>query len=88
LAELEDQKNVTLALGSSVAKDPSIQEAFAARDRQRLLDLALPGYELLKAYHITQYQYHLPNGALFLSLTDLNNQENNVILSAVALANT
>ena len=88
LAELENQKDVTLALGSSVADDPFIQEAFAARDRQRLLDLALPGYELLKAYHITQYQYHLPNGELFLSLNDLNNQENNGILSVVALSNT
>lgn len=87
-SELENQKELTLALGASVADDPSIQEAFAAKDRQRLLDLTLPGYELLKADHITQYQYHLPNGALFLSLNDLNNQEDNGILSVVALANT
>lgn len=88
LTELENQKDVTLALGSSVADDPSIQEAFAARDRQRLLDLTLPDYELLKAIHITQYQYHLPDGTLFLSLNDLDNRENHGILSAVALANT
>jgi len=88
LTEIDNQKNVTLALGSSVADDPAIQEAFAVRDQQKLLDLTLPGYELLKAYHITQYQFHLPDGALFLSLNDLNNQADNGILSVVELANT
>ena len=88
LTELDDQKNVTLTLGSAIADDQSIQEAFEARDQQRLLDLTLPGYELLKAYHITQYQYYLPNGELFLSLTDLNDQENNRTLSVVTVANT
>ena len=88
LAELENQKNVALALASTTAGNPSIQEAFAARDRERLIELTLANFELLKAYNITQYQYHLPNGERFLSLNDLEDLEDGKSLSVVLLANT
>jgi len=89
LAELENQKNVALALASAAAGNRSIQEAFAERDRQRLTALTLPSYELLKPYNITEYQYHFPNGARFLSLSDLEDHEvDGMPPSAVRLANT
>ena len=88
LAELENQKNVALALASTAAGNPSIQEAFAAKDRERLIELTLANFELLKAYNITQYQYHLPNGERFLSLNDLEDLEDDKSLSVVVLANT
>jgi len=89
LAELENQKNVALALASAAAGNPSIQEAFSERDRQRLIALTLPSFELLGAYNITQYQYHLPNGKRFLNLKDLSPREDNdVSPKVVLLANT
>ncbi|HJR80988.1 MAG TPA: cache domain-containing protein [Anaerolineales bacterium] len=68
-AELENQKQLTLALASEVAGNPGIQEALATRDRQRLLELALPSYKLLKENNsnIILYQYHLSDGTLFFS---------------------
>ncbi|MEO5886961.1 MAG: cache domain-containing protein [Anaerolineales bacterium] len=86
LAELENQKNVALALASTAASNPAIQEAFAARDRGRLIELTRPNFELLKTYNIIQYQYHLPSGERFLSLNDLENLENGKS-SVVVLAN-
>ena len=88
VAELENQKGVALALASAAASNASIQQAFAERDRQKLVALTLPSFEMLKEYKITQYQYHLPNGLRFLSLNDLNNQEEGGFLSVVELANT
>lgn len=87
LAELENQKNVALALASTAAGNPAIQEAFAARDRDKLIELTRANFELLRSYNITQYQYHLPNGERFLSLNDLEGLENGKSLSVVVLAN-
>ena len=60
LAEVENQKQLALALASEAAGNPAIQEAFAKRDRQRLLELVLPSFELLKESNdnIILYQYH------------------------------
>ena len=88
VAELENQKNVSLALASVAAGNPEIQKAFAERDRQRLISLTLPSFELLKSYNITQYQYYLPNGERFLSLNDINDQNVRETLSVVLLANS
>ena len=87
LAELENQKNIALALASTAAGNPAIQEAFAAEDREKLIALTLANFELLKTYNITQYQYHLPNGERFLSLNDPDDMENGKSLSVVVLAN-
>lgn len=88
VAELENQKNVALALASASASNPEIQEALAEGNRQQLLSLTLPGFEILKSYNITQYQYYLPNGERFLSLNDINDQNVTETLSVVLLANS
>jgi GAF domain-containing protein/HAMP domain-containing protein len=87
-AELENQKNVALTLATAAAGNPDIQKAFAEGDRQTLISLTLPSYELLKTYNITQYQYHLPNGERFLSLNDVNDQNAGATLAVVQLANS
>jgi methyl-accepting chemotaxis protein len=71
-AEVENQKQLALTLASEVAGNPAIQEAFAKKDRQRLLELALPSYELLKNSNsnIILYQYHLTDGTLFFNAND------------------
>jgi len=88
IAELENQKNVALTLATAAAGNPEIQKAFAEGDRQTLISLTLPSYELLKTYNITQYQYHLPNGERFLSLNDVNDQNAGATLAVVQLANS
>jgi GAF domain-containing protein/HAMP domain-containing protein len=88
LAELANQKNVALALAASAAGNPSIQEAFAAHDQQKLISLTLPTFEDLKSYNVTQYQFHLPNGERFLSLNDLKNQQVGKTLAVIELANS
>jgi len=90
-AEVENQKQLALTLASVVAGNPAIQEAFAKKDRQRLLELALPGYELLKESNsnIILYQYHLTDGTLFFNANDpAASEASEVTLSpAVLLAN-
>lgn len=88
VAELENQKNVALTLATAAAGNPEIQKAFADGDRQKLISLTLPSYELLKTYNITQYQYHLPNGERFLNLNDVNDQNAGQTLAVVQLANS
>jgi len=90
-AEVENQKQLALALASEVAGNPAIQEAFAKKDRQRLLELTLPGYELLKGSNgnIILYQYHLTDGSIFFNANDpATSEAPEVTLSpAVLLAN-
>ena len=90
-AEVENQKQLALALASEVAGNPAIQEAFAKKDRQRLLELTLPGYELLNGSNgnIILYQYHLTDGSLFFNANDpATSEAPEVTLSpAVLLAN-
>jgi GAF domain-containing protein/HAMP domain-containing protein len=88
VAELENQKNVALALASAAAGDPSIQEAFAQRDRQKLIALTQPTLENLKTYNITQYQFYLPDSKKFLNVNELDNQEVEENLSVVQSANS
>lgn len=71
-AELENQKQLVLTLAIQAAGDPNIQKAFAARDRQELFDLTRPEFVLLQANNanIILYQYHLPDGKLFLNAAE------------------
>ena len=88
LAELENQKNVALTLASAIAGNPSVQVAFAERDREKLMTLTLPALENIKVYNIIQYQYHLPDGNLFLNLNNPDDQGVGKGLSVVQAANS
>ncbi len=69
----ESQKHLVLSLATQVAENPEVQAAFAARDRQRLIDLLLPSYqELAKQYGISQAHFHLPSAQSFLRLHQLD----------------
>ncbi|HET9588611.1 MAG TPA: GAF domain-containing protein [Anaerolineales bacterium] len=71
-AEVENQKQLALALASEAAGNPMIQEAFAAGEEQRLLELAIPSYEHLKESNgnVIIYQYHFADGTLFIDVND------------------
>ena len=71
-AELENQKRLVLSLALEAASDQSIQQAFAERDRQALIELVTPGFMLLQTNNanLVLFQFHLPDGRLFLNATE------------------
>ena len=72
--EIRTQQQRALSLSAAIARQPSIQRAFAARDRARLRDELLPVFEYLKANAgIEQMQFHLPPATSFLRLHDPDN---------------
>ncbi len=67
------QKQLALSLATQLADNPDVQAAFAAGDRQRLIDLTLPAYKTLaKQYGVSQAQFHLPPATSFLRLHQLD----------------
>lgn len=56
----------------AVAENPEIQKAFAARDRERLIELTKPIFEKAKQEGIEQFQFHLPPATSFLRLHQLD----------------
>ncbi len=66
-------ENFSVALATEVANNPAVQEAFANKDRERLIDLTLPSYLILdQEYDIPQYQFHLSPATSFLRLHQLD----------------
>ena len=65
----EAQKQLALSLATQLAENPEVQAAFAAGDRQRLIDLTYPAYQILAdQYGVSQAQFHLPPAVSFLRL--------------------
>lgn len=52
----------------SVVNNPVIQEAFAAKDREKLLKLTAPIFEQAKKEGVAQFQFHLSPATSFLRL--------------------
>lgn len=64
---LQMQANSAVALAASIAADPHIQDAFAARDRETLLALMTPLYATLhERYGVSQAHFHIAPGVSFL----------------------
>jgi len=73
LARLQDIESTVLGLSVEVANNPEVQAAFAAGDRQRLIELTYPSYvQLDAAFDLPQYQFHLPPATSFLRLHSLD----------------
>jgi len=71
-SRLKAKEDLAVALAFEVANNPEVQAAFAAGDRERLIELTLPGYEVLDArFDIPQYQFHLSPATSFLRLHSL-----------------
>ena len=63
------KKDMAMAGAWLVAKDPVVAEAFANKDRERLIELLHPAYlKLHNRYGITIFHFHLPPAASFLRL--------------------
>jgi HAMP domain-containing protein len=57
-----------IAVGQTLARNPDVREAFAAKDRKRLLQSVQPLYPELKAEGITNWMFHAaePDMSVFL----------------------
>ncbi|MDY6952297.1 MAG: cache domain-containing protein, partial [Thermodesulfobacteriota bacterium] len=61
--------DLALSLAHAVAKNPVVAEAFAKRDRKRLIELLQPTYrELHDHFGIRQFHFHVPPATSFLRL--------------------
>ncbi len=70
---LDSLEAFALALSMEVANNPEVQAAFAAKDRERLIELTLPAYEQIDAqFDVPQHQFHLPPAISFLRLHQLD----------------
>ncbi|NWG34891.1 MAG: GAF domain-containing protein [Chloroflexi bacterium] len=71
-SRLKAREDMAVALAAEVANNPEVQAAFAAGDRERLIELTLPGYQMIDTrFDIPQYQFHLPPAVSFLRLHNL-----------------
>ena len=51
---------------TQILANPSVKEAFAERDREKLLNLVSGPYKKLKDVGVTQFHFHLPDSRSFL----------------------
>lgn len=69
LNDIESRKNAALSLAYLAAKNPEVAEALAQRDRNRLITLLYPAYQILeKDFGVRQFHFHLPPATSFLRL--------------------
>ncbi len=67
VASVDSEGRVARAMSALVAGMPKVQEAFAARDRETLSELFVPGFQTLKkSYGVRQFQFHTPPATSFL----------------------
>jgi len=73
LNDIEFKKNMAMSLAYLVAKNPNVAEAFAKRNRRRLIELLHPAYQRLhEAFGIKQFHFHVPPATSFLRLHALD----------------
>ncbi len=64
---IRTKKDLALSLAYTVAKNPVVAEAFAQRDRNRLMELLHPAYlKLHEDFGIKQFHFHVPPATSFL----------------------
>ncbi|MES9943802.1 MAG: methyl-accepting chemotaxis protein [Candidatus Thiodiazotropha sp.] len=67
VAGIESEGRLARAMSALVAGIPLVQEHFAARDRDALEALFVPGFQVLKKeYGVRQFQFHEPPATSFL----------------------
>jgi PAS domain S-box-containing protein len=69
LNDIESRKNAALSLAYLAAKNPEVAGALARRDRNRLITLLYPAYQILERdFGVRQFHFHLPPATSFLRL--------------------
>ncbi len=73
LMTIDMKKNMAMSLAYLVAKNPDVAEAFAKRDRRRLIDLLHPAYQRLhEDFGVKQFHFHVPPATSFLRIHALD----------------
>ncbi len=74
LNDIEFKKNMAMGLAYLAAKNCEVAEAFAERDRERLIELLEPAYQTLhKDFDVQQFHFHTEHATSFLRLHALDN---------------
>jgi methyl-accepting chemotaxis protein len=67
VAGIESEGRLARAMSALIAGIPEVQSNFAARDRNALASLFVPGFKVLKEqYGVRQFQFHEPPATSFL----------------------
>ncbi len=67
--QIKDRERSALSLAYQVAQQSAVQEAFARKDRQTLIDLLLPSYKILaEEFDVKQFHFHIKPATSFLRL--------------------
>jgi len=73
LNDIDFKTNMAMSLAYLVAGNPDVAEAFAKRDRKRLIDLLHPAYQRLNQdLGVKQFHFHVPPATSFLRLHALD----------------
>jgi PAS domain S-box-containing protein len=73
LNDIELEKNRAMSLAYLAAGNPDVAEAFAKRDRARLIELLYPAYQILhQDFGVKQFHFHVPPATSFLRLHALH----------------
>ena len=73
LNDIDFKTNMAMGLAYLVARNPDVAEAFAKRNRKRLIDLLHPAYQALHdGFGIKQFHFHVPPATSFLRLHALD----------------
>lgn len=74
LNDIEFKKNMAMALAYLTAQNCDVAEAFAQRDKERLIELLQPAYEKLHMdFDVQQFHFHTAHATSFLRLHALDN---------------
>lgn len=73
LNEIDFRTNMAMSLAYLVATNPDVAEAFAKRDRNRLIELLHPAFKILhEDFAIKIFHFHVPPATSFLRLHALD----------------
>ena len=73
LNEIDFKTNMAMSLACLAARNADVAEAFAKRDRKRLIDLLHPAYQKLhERFGVKQFHFHVPPATSFLRLHALD----------------
>jgi len=73
LNDIEFKRNMAMSLAYLAAQNCEVAEAFAFRDRDRLIELLRPAYETLhKDFDVQQFHFHTEHATSFLRLHALD----------------
>jgi methyl-accepting chemotaxis protein len=89
MGQIKSSEKMALALATITANRPDVQEAFADRDRNLLMDLTLPGFQALSILlgQSIQGQFHIPRATSFLRLNDLDKHSDDLSAFRPAVVN-